>query len=145
MFEIVLLQKVYILQMNEADTTEQIDQLLDQGHYMALVNACGWPSTQVISITNKNDLLQQLLLNEVIRSRAKQMQSFRKGLKVLGFQQLMMEYPKEFEELIVHHPSLLSVETLQGLIVAEHPDVPDQRRAYDYFMEYLSSLPETGT
>ena len=44
----------------------------------------------------------------------------------------------------MHHPSPLTVETLKGLIVDGRPDVPDQKRAYDYFMEYLSSLPETG-
>ena len=131
-------------QMNAAETSDEVNALLDETHYMAYINGCGWPATKPVNIANKNDLLQQLLLNEVIRSRSKQMQSFRRGLQVLGFHQLMTLYPEEFEELFVFQNNPVSSEQFLSLLMEDKPTDPVKKRAYDFFIEYVANLAKEG-
>ncbi len=132
------------MQMNVANSNGEVNTLLDEAQYMALVNASGWPTSKVVDVNSKNDLLQQLLVNEVIRNRAKQMQLFRRGLKILGFHQLVLLYPNKSEVLFLYQQSPFTGKQFLELVTSPEPEQQSEKTAYQYFIEYAANLPQTG-
>ena len=133
-----------VLQMNGEKSIGEVNKLLDEKHYLALVNASGWPTSRVVDLNSRNDLLQQLLVNEVITNRVKQMQLFRQGLQILGFHQLVLLYPKKYEELFLYQQSPFTGKKFLELVTSPEPEQQSQKTAYQYFVEYTTDLPQTG-
>ena len=40
------------MQLNCLSSTEELDAVLDEDKYIAIVNSSGWPGTKVITLTN---------------------------------------------------------------------------------------------
>ncbi len=54
-----------LLQMDEASTQEDIDGILDVPEYLEVINGSGWPCTEMILISNKSEIVQGLITEEV--------------------------------------------------------------------------------
>ena len=54
------------LQRDNAISQDDINDIIDDPRYMAIVNSSGWPTTKCITTISKTEVLQQLVLNEVI-------------------------------------------------------------------------------
>lgn len=75
--------------MDEASTQEDIDAILDVPEYLEVINGSGWPCTQIVAISNINEIVQGLIAEDVIRKRMKSMDDLRKGLSIVGILPLM--------------------------------------------------------
>ena len=60
---------INILQLDNATSQDDINDIIDDPRYMAIVNSSGWPTTKSITTASKSEFLQQLTLNEVILKR----------------------------------------------------------------------------
>ena len=72
------------------------------------------PCTQTISISNKSEIVQGLITEEVIRKTIKSMGDLRKGLKIVGILLLLELYPDQFKELMVVRDKPITVEEFKG-------------------------------
>ena len=82
---------------------------------MALINASNWPPTQSITTSSKSTLLQELIYEEVIEKRRKQIRNMRKGLRIFKLVSLMRKYPRQLRPLLVYSDSSLNVDTMISL------------------------------
>lgn len=55
-----------IVQIDNGQTDEDIDSILEESENMSIINSSGWPVTQQITLANKTALLQGLIFDEVI-------------------------------------------------------------------------------
>ena len=78
--------------------------------YLAIVNSSGWPTTKVITLSNKTELISGLVLQEVVLKREAQLQSFRKGLDYLGVLQLLQMSPLTLKPVLVYEERPLSAD-----------------------------------
>ena len=74
---------VLILKLDDAASDEDIDLLLNEPKYMALVDSSTWSATTAINVSTKSSLIQGLVVEEVIGKR-RQMENLRKGLAKFG-------------------------------------------------------------
>ena len=51
-----------VVQIDNAQTEEDIDSILEESENMSIINSSGWPVTQQITLANKTALLQGLFL-----------------------------------------------------------------------------------
>ena len=59
----------FLKQLDKATTSDELDQLLNEDKYMAIINSSGWDITRVIDLQSKGDLIQGLILKEVVGKR----------------------------------------------------------------------------
>ena len=129
----------YLLQLDEASTEEDVDAILDVPEYLEIINGSGWPCTQTISISNKSEIVQGLVTEEVIRKRVKSMDDLRKGLKVVGILPLLELYPDQFKKFMVDGDKPITVEEFKEelskkcTVPTEYPEC----QVYQWFMEYI--------
>ena len=64
----------FIEKLDNASSDERIKELLEDDKkcevYWQIVNSSHWPITEEIRLHNKTSLIQELIYNEVIRSRS---------------------------------------------------------------------------
>ena len=125
-----------VMQMDEASTEDEVEKLLDD-ESMARINASGWSTTRPISLQSKSVLVQDLLVDEVIGKRERQIRALRKGLDYFGVLKLILKYPVKMKPLFVFDGNQLTVESIDSLIISSQPTEPRNAQAYDYFMAYL--------
>lgn len=127
--------------MDLASTQEEIDSLLDVPEYLEVINGSGWPCTQAILITNKSEIVQGLIIEEVIRKRVKSMDEIRKGLGIVGILPIMEAHPSQFKKFLVHEEHPLTAAEFKSLFSkdcikpSEYPDC----QIYDWFMKYIEN------
>lgn len=105
----------YYLQLDHASTDEEIDVILDKNENMALINASNWFPTQKITMASKASLLQELVYEELIEKRYKQILDLRKGLQMFRLVSLMRKHPDQLKSLLVYDSFLLDADTMLGL------------------------------
>ena len=106
-----------------------------------ILNQSRWSIVHAVTKSNKDALLQQLIMEEVIIRREANLKAFRRGLSVLGMTSMLEEYPHLLRPLSVEeeHPPL-TVSHFKSLIDSEWPSDPVQSRAYDMFMEFVTHI-----
>ena len=102
------------LQFNKATTEDEIDAILDKPPCMMILNHSSWSILEAITKANKDVMLQQLILEEVIIRREAYLKAFRRGMSVLEITDKLQEY--------------------------SHLLRPLQGHAYDMFMEFVARI-----
>ena len=90
------------MQLDNATTDNQIDNLLDLPTNTFILNASGWSITENVTVEKKYTLIQHLLIDEVITKRRKNLQAFCLCLQSLGIDFLMHVYSDLMKEIFVH-------------------------------------------
>ena len=82
------------MQMSQVETDAEIQVVLDKPDNMAIVNCSKWSPTQPITPVTKSSLLQELIYEEVVDKRHKQIAGLRKGLQHFSMVTLLKCHPK---------------------------------------------------
>ena len=126
--------------MSDASSEDEIDQLIDQPANCYILNACGWSLTEPIVPSNKLQFLQQLMVDEVLNKRERNLKAFMCGLQVLGIIELVKAHPDLTRQLFVSEKKTMTPECFMKLVVSVCPAKPDERRAFGFFEKYVSTL-----
>ena len=135
-----------IHKMDEASTQEDIDAILDVPEYLEVINGSGWPCTQTVAISNKNEIVQGLIAEEVIRKRMKSMDDLRKGLNVTGILALMGSYPAQLKKFFVDGDNTITAEEFKRQFSKEcvMPIEYPACQVYKWYMEYIAEGEKTS-
>ena len=129
------------MQLDNAITDDQIDNLLDLPTNTFILNASGWSITENVMVEKKYTLIQHLLIDEVITKRRKNLQAFCLGLQSLRINFLMHVYPDLMKEIFVHSGDApLTTEKFLSLISTIPSSPPSHVRVYNFLMEFISQL-----
>lgn len=79
--------------MDDAQTDEDINSLLDDPKYSTIVNHSGWPVGRVLNLKSKGDFITSILVEELVDKRIQLLQNFREGLDHFSLLKLMKESP----------------------------------------------------
>ena len=72
------------MQLDSVISPDDLEAILDNPAFMTVINQTGWSPTRPITPSSKNVLIQGLIVDEVIKKRAKQIEDFKKRLSNLG-------------------------------------------------------------
>jgi len=111
---------------------------LDEEKYMSIINASGWDLTKKITCVTKNSLVQGLIIDEVIGKRERQMCAVSNGLEWAGFLDFIRQYPEKMRPLFVYCGRELTCDQFKVLINSSPPNQPVEKRAYEWFFEYVA-------
>ena len=89
------------MQLNCLSSTEELDAVLDEDKYIAIVNSSGWPGTKVITLTNKTEFVNCLVWQQIVSSREEAVIAFGHGLELVGLHTLIRRNWKELKQLFV--------------------------------------------
>lgn len=134
-----------IVQIDNAQTEEDIDSILEESENMSIINSSGWPVTQQITLANKTALLQGLIFDEVIAKRQDHIAAFQKGLEKLKVMALVIKHPQQMRKLFVYSDEILDADQLLSLI--ETPlTTPVTHQTWVWCKEYIveRSTEKTG-
>ena len=124
---------------------ESINQLLDEDKYMAIVNASGWPTTKMITLINKAEFLEGLIIHEVINKRDMQITAFGKGLEQLGLLTLIRNHPETLKPVFVHKSKAsITAEGFLDLLSSSRPNDANHLRVYEWFVNFIKSRDTEG-
>lgn len=124
--------------MDSANTSEAIDDIVDEN--IAIINQSGWDPTAVITVSNKAEIIQGLLLDEVITKREQNIRALTRGMDHFGILSLLLKYPDKFAELFTHTERNLTAEDLKKMIILSNPPKTQaESSAYQYFLDYLDA------
>lgn len=127
--------------MDAASTQEEIDEIVDQPNYQALINSSGWPAHRLISPGSKGTFLNGLVIAE-FQKRSHLMRYFANGLCVIGLYDVVCSHPNELRSVFVYKGDKLTPEAFLGIIKSRRPEDEQKAQAYDWFVSYVK---ERGT
>ena len=107
---------------------------------MMILNQSRWSIIHAVTRSNKDALLQQLIMEEVIIRREANLKAFRRGLSVLGISSMMEEHPDLVRPLFIEEEHPLTANQFKSLIDCEQPSDPLQGRAYEMFMDFVAHI-----
>ena len=107
---------------------------------MMILNQSRWSIIEAITKSNKDALLQQLILEKVIIRREANLKAFRRGLGVMGISSLLCGYANLLRPLFVEERRLLTANEFKSFIDCRRPSNSEQSRAYDFFMEFIAHI-----
>lgn len=123
--------------VDDAQTDEDINSLLDDPKYSTIVNRSGWPVGRVLNLKSKGDFITSILVEELVDKRIQLLQNFREGLDHFSLLKLMKESPNLWKPFfLTEGPTPLSADVFMNLV--EPPTEPDelQAKAYELFLEF---------
>eukprot|EP00112_Aurelia_sp_Birch-Aquarium-sp1_P024922 Seg806.15 transcript_id=Seg806.15/GoldUCD/mRNA.D3Y31 product="hypothetical protein" protein_id=Seg806.15/GoldUCD/D3Y31 len=81
-------------------TEDEISRLFEENDsFWQIINHSHWPAETVITLQNKNLLIQELIYDEVIASRLQEIGELKAGLSTLGFLQYIRQHPDVCQSL----------------------------------------------
>ena len=126
------------MQLNNLSSQAEINQLLDEDRYLAIVNSSGWPPTKMLTLTNKAEFLNGLIHQELVSNREAAITSFGRGLELLGMLTMIRQHEGEMKSAFVYSSSRLTADDFCGLVKSKPPITSTKRRqAYQWFLEYI--------
>ena len=128
------------IQLDKADAESEIDTLLENPAYIAILNNSRWSIIDAVDMSNKDALSQLLIAEEVIVRREANLKAFCRGLNVVGFADLIEKWPNLMRPLLVTEDFEITSTIFKGLIKSQKPSSPAESRAYDMFMNFISSI-----
>lgn len=117
-----------------------MDELLDKPSSIMILNNSRWSVVDAIDKTNKDALLQQLILEEVIVRREANIRAFKRGMTVLNVSSLLEQYPVLMRPLLVDEGMEMTSQFFKSLIKSKRPDQPHQALSYDMFLEFVEFI-----
>jgi len=138
MFQYGLIIKYSLfMQMSKAETETEIDNVLNKPD-MTIVNCSKWSPTQPIIPVTKASLLQELIYDEVVDKRHKQIDGLRKGLQQFDMISLLKRYPTKLGRAFVHQGCLLDAPKLLNLIDLNSKGFTEKQECIvKWFIEYI--------
>ena len=129
------------MQIDAANTNEDINNIVDEPKYLSLVNCSGWNPTKCINNNSKHEFLYLLIKEEVILKRITSMDALINGLERLGVVTLLRTHPQVFKELFTYNARPLTASGFVSLMTpCSLSDMPmDHIQAYKWFLEYLKA------
>ena len=131
-----------IEELDTAKSDQAIKELLGEnsksGAYWEIVNACHWPISEAIGIHNKSELIQEIIYNEVIRSRKDVIQEIKHGLDVIGFFGFMSKHPHQFKILFCATEEKFGPDEFKALLLESKPSNFAEQQAFEWFNEFIS-------
>lgn len=119
----------------------EIDELLDQDQYLAVVNSSGWPPTKMLTLKNKAEFLDGLVL---VSKREPAIAAFGKGLELLGVLTLLRQHHETMKAALVYSPTKLSAQEFCNLIQSKSPLGHQKLQVYRLFIDYVHDRDTTG-
>ncbi len=131
-----------IEELDAAKTHEKVKRLFDdhpkcEAHWQ-IVNACHWPTTEQISLHNKHTFIQEIIYNEVIRSRKELVSEMKQGLQMLGFFPFLKKHPQQFRKLFCSLQKKFGPEDFKALIQETKTSSFTERQAWEWFLEFVN-------
>ena len=77
---------------------------------------------------------------EVLNKRERNLKAFMCGLKVLGIVDHVKAHPDLTRQLFVSENKTMNPESSMKLVLSVSATKPEERRSYDFFVEYVSTL-----
>ncbi|XP_065058553.1 uncharacterized protein LOC135686279 [Rhopilema esculentum] len=131
-----------IEELDDAKSKAAIDFILENGQrsetYWQVINASHWPSTEPITVNNKNILIQELVYNETVRSRLDVITEFKKGLETLGFFPFISKHEHCFFELLHKKKQPFEPEFFKSLLEVDDPKSHAEKQAFNWFEMFIS-------
>ena len=128
------------LQLDNANSQDEINTIIDDPRYAAILNASGWPITKCITPVTKSEFLQNLLFSEVILKRQRAVQAFCKGLDHLNVHKLVKENMEVMRPVFLFDSQqVLTPDTFIRSISTPKPRDRRLREVYSWFFEYVES------
>ena len=128
------------IQLNNVSTQVELDDLLDEERFSAIVNASGWPTTKRLTIRNKAEFLDGLVNQELLLKRGTQISAFGRGLEFLGVLSAIRSHWEELKPAFVHTETMLTAEVFCCAIKSP----PPSRKTYDWFIQHLKECDICG-
>ncbi|KAM4898786.1 G2/M phase-specific E3 ubiquitin-protein ligase [Sylvia borin] len=100
-------------------------------------------SRPVTALCDKNMLVNDILINHVIKRIALPLESFMQGLKTLGVLEKMQMHPDVFSSVFCHKPERLSAEIVFNLFTIHSSSDVNQVKGAEFWMGYLQDV-ESG-
>ena len=89
----------FIVKLDVSDTQEEVDAVIDK--HLQILNCSRWDPSTSVTLKNKNLLVSELVLDEVVRKRMNQVKSIREGLQMSGFLHYMETFSDICREIFV--------------------------------------------
>ena len=134
----------HYLQLNNVTSQREIDELLDEDRYLAIVNACGWPPTKLLTPKNKAEFLNGLIYQEVVTKREPAIAAFGKGLELLGVLTLLRQHQQVMRGALVYYPNKLSAQEFCNLVKSRPPLGRQKLQIYRWFLDYVHDRDTDG-
>lgn len=107
--------------------------------YWQIVNSSHWPIHETIQNCNKSSFIQEIMYNEIIRSRNELIKEMRHGLDTLGFFTFISKYPDQFKELLSVKEILFGPEDFKSLLQETVPSNFSEKQAYGWFLKFIDN------
>ena len=127
-------------QLDKADTEDSIYAAVDKPSTMMIINSSRWSVIESITKNNKDALLQQLILEEVVIRREANILAFQRGMHMLGVSELIQCYPTLMRPLLVAEEKVLTSEQFMSFIGSLKPSEPAELLAYNRFVELITYI-----
>ena len=96
----------FIDDLDNAETNDTINQLLDVPENMERVNGTQWSPYETVNLETKERFIKELIFDELVAKRYRQLQAFREGLKFSGLLSWMKKNPKLCKDIFVQGSEL---------------------------------------
>ena len=134
------------MQLSEAETDGDVVQAIESESSSAIISMSKWPACRLVTMASKHTLCQNLIVEELVEKRLRNVFAFRRGLEIGHLLPLITRFPAQFRKLFTHSTSecSLTAARLVALIETERPVEPRKREVYDWFIEYVRSCEQPG-
>ena len=103
--------------LDAASSQEQLNKIVDEN--LQIINCSQWDPTCAITIKTKPFLIQELLLDELVRKRSHQIGGIVEGLKISGFYNYIIMYPSTCEDVFCKAPQEFTTTSFKNLFEEE--------------------------
>jgi hypothetical protein len=129
--------------LESCKTSADIDVLLEGNKsseaFWQLINSSRWPKEQVITINNKDYLIQHLIHHELLVSRKNELNEFKEGMKSLGFLELVSKNKEVCEVLFCATAKKpLDSESFKDMILDVKPCNFAEEQSYKWLLHYMN-------
>ena len=133
--------------IRKANSQDQLDDLLDEstsnGQVNAqIVNGSSWDITRQIKVEDRDELISELLVDELLRKRIAQLTAIRQGLEISGVLRYIILHPKVMSELFLPAKKVTSEAVLASLDTHLLQVGSRQHNAFHWLRRYIETASE---
>lgn len=136
-----------IEEIRKADSQEQLDDLLDEstsnGQVNAqIVNGSSWDITRQIKVEDRDELISELLVDELLRKRIAQLTAIRQGLEISGILRYIILHPKVMSKLFLPATKVTIEAVLASFDTHFLPVGSKQYNAFHWLLRFVETASE---
>ena len=128
----------YLIQLDNAKTSEEIDNIVDNPIYAGIINSSGWPITRAITPHTKDTFICNLV---EFAKRKSPILALKKGLSLLGVDVVVLQNKELMRPVFIYNEIPLTAITVISMIDLRERGswTPDCCKAYEFFVQYLQA------